>query len=223
MLKGLRLNCLLVPAVLVLLGVVSVFIVDASQRRAYRTLILEGSAQELQLLAQETTDLPTGSGSWSTLWRVGYLGEGEIQLVDQKGPDSLDSTDPRPELIEGFARPIAWRQNGLLWTAVPVPNSDPRLSLVGVRGDPTFGPTHSAWIAAGTFLLVGALLGWYLVRRIYAPVESLIRETEAQLKGEAQPLPIRSSEMSELASVMTTLMEGYHPEGEDDSNGTKVS
>ncbi|MFW5698826.1 MAG: hypothetical protein ACOCYN_03135 [Planctomycetota bacterium] len=223
-LHDLKLNCLLVPAVLLLLAAAAMTWVDWSRAQQARTAAREHAAGMAALLAAGMDALPERLGpELIRRHEPGIAGVALLVPDEQAGarplrhigtPPSFDPEGPPPELINAWTTPRGWVDaDGRLHGAAAIRDADGAalglLHLAFVQSAPARLDPAGLRAPLGLLVLTGSLLGWYLARRIYAPVEALSAQAEAALDGRDLAGFAGSQETGRLASAIDALASAY--------------
>jgi hypothetical protein len=209
-LRALRLNCLLAPLLptVLALGALGFLALREAESQA-RIDLAEAQAQvEAWANGPEPTHFLTAAGPrWTS---VGILRLTTDRVAPDPGSRGPLPQEPSPELVQVVHGPQAWRQEDRIAVAVRLGGAqDDGRILYAERLARAWNPTDALLI--GTLLLVGGgLLGGYLARRIYRPVEWLTAEAQAALDGRPSPTnPAVSAETETLNSSISQLAEHY--------------
>jgi hypothetical protein len=225
LLHGLKLNCLLAPIATALVGIAGVSgawglatNATAAANQAARTADLAG------LAAIAAGDQPPALAGWLTA-HPGWLGVAQVRLDGERTVILAAAGDPgvghevdQPLLLAlqaAQARPFADAGGA----AVPCygASGPPTVLVARWQTDPAVDP--GLWL--GLIAAVGAVglgLGIYLVRRVYQPVDYLIRYAEAAVNDRPEPEGrIASAEVSALASSISTLVGQHRQRRSDDA------
>lgn len=223
-LHDLKLNCLLVPAVLIILAAAALIWVDWGRARQARTAASEHAAAMAALQAANMNALPERlDPEVIRRHEPGIAGMALLVPDDQSGarqslrigsPPPFDPDGPPPELINAWTAPRGWIEtDGRLCGAAAIRDADgAALGLVHLAFvEPAPARLDAAGLlpALGLLILTGSLLGWYLARRIYAPVEALSAQAEAALDGRDLGAFAGSQETGRLASAIDALATAY--------------
>jgi hypothetical protein len=219
LLAGLRLNCWLAAALPLAAGLVVVLcfaVIAGDQRRSDQQANAAGALAIAARLAGASVDpalVRENDQRWSGIATIAIDGEGEsLTILASDGVIAVRDSRPEPQLILALTDNQVWqRPSGGLAAAVPIRDDTGRPVAVLYGEQPALGAVLIPWALGLLALLValGAGLAWYLVSRIYRPVEGLVAQCEAALKGEAAPAAVASSETASLASAVSQLAEAY--------------
>ncbi|MCX8005019.1 MAG: hypothetical protein N2688_08690 [Burkholderiaceae bacterium] len=144
--------------------------------------------------------LPASGWQGAALLRV--HGE-EVQVLARAGDIRLPA-EPTPALLDAYRAPQWWAADGRVTVACVRMAQEGLPSLVLLQRAEERRTAWPLWgaLAAGTLLLGGAL-GWYLVARVYRPVQWMEQALAAAAAGRALPPDEVSSE--ETASLRSSL------------------
>ncbi len=216
MLRGLRLNCLLVPTVQVVLGLATMvwLIWHAEDGALDRACAAAGT--ELALVARLPDPDPHDLRAAAPRWRYaaviawsGEAGDETVRVLTAAGERKvLDSASPAPELIEGFYEASSRAVTDRIVVAAPLPTiGEEQRLLYGERDPPPTLLGRRVWLGLGLYLLVGMTLAVYLARHVYLPVRAISAHARATLEGGADESAavLTSPETEELRSTVDML------------------
>jgi HAMP domain-containing protein len=217
-LKNLRLNCLLVPAVLAVAAMLAwswAWWRAGQQGIELRREALAASLGAFAALGGEAAPSLdawlAADRRWTGLAVVRLDGERLAVIAAAGNKPALDAANPSPVLIDAVGGPHAWPLADGRWAAAA-----PIRGGSGVTNALLYGETRpfpardlNEWIYGLLAIAVlGAGLGWYLARRVYAPVEYLSRQAEAALAGQPPVAGnVDSDETGALRSSVNQLVE----------------
>lgn len=214
-LRGLRLNCWLAGCVPGVLAAVLLLLlgdrIGAVHRQAYAQglqTVLEAHASHHARPAQVHADPAVWTGAAHLLIDA----DGSVRPRDSQGQLDMNMLNPDPQVFDAVTHPQVWdgprgqvRAAVALWDA----NGDFQ-ALLYAEAHRTLEEGRN-WIAlvATLVLALSAAMGWYLVRRVYRPVEDLCVQAEAALRGRAIAPRYRSRETDATASAVSALATAY--------------
>ena len=209
-LHGLRLNCLLAPLSVAMVGVMAILVgwwlhtqeLDARQA-AGDLAVVRGWAQlaEAGVAARPQAWL-AAHPDWLALAELRI--HDEVVTVVTSAGSVAPPREATSDLLLSYQGARRWRQGGHRLVAAPIiPQAGQPSVLVGWREDP---PAAAAWpwllLAAGV-VVVGGGLGAYLVARVYRPVLWCERAAAAAANG--TELPGGAPEGPETASLRSSI------------------
>ncbi len=150
---------------------------------------------------------------WHCLAEV-TANDDRLELGERVGSvPRFDLQSPPPEVIDAVERAQCWEMSAECWAAAaPVRDGQGRLRslLYGELTAPAPIASAMLWWSLGALVAISALLSWYLVRRIYRPVEFLEQQARGALDGsEPDAVGPSSPETSALQSSITALASSY--------------
>ena len=221
LLRGLKLNCLLVPwALAVVAAAVLAWGLQRAEERA-TTLGRQALVAELAAYAafESAANRPpldqalNADKRWKCLAEL-KLDKDQVAVARRAGtPPALDLQAPPHQLWLVVDTPQWWPIEGdHLAVAVGLRDPAGRIGgiLYGQIQDPRLDLSGELILAFLALVLTALLLGWYLSRRIYRPVEALAEQARAALEGQAAPpQDTHSAETAVLRSSLMGLIERY--------------
>ena len=205
-LRALRLNCLLaavLPTVVALGVLVAAWQVGV--RAQERQDLAEARAQ-LQAWARgggEPMALATADTRWVTVAVLHLAGD---RVVVEAGTATDLAGEPGPELVQVVHQPQAWSlEDGFLAAAARLPGTEGDSRILYAERRMVAPEATKFWVIGGCMLVLGALLGWYLARRIYRPVEWLTHEADNALHG--RPAGADRQESEETQALRSSIIE----------------
>ena len=214
-LHGLRLNCLLAPLIVAVIGAAAVMAgsflhraAAAEAARDHATATLRGLARLAE--AEVAPPLPTwlaAQAGWSGVARVTIAGEA-LTIHDRAGEVPL-GREATPEMMLGYQAVQCWTDGERLAVAAPCLPRQGAASVVVGWCDLPATPSWWPWLGlAGGVLVLGGGLGAYLVVRVYRPVEWMDRAAAAAASGQSEPPGgVDSPETASLRSSIAMLIE----------------
>ncbi len=215
LLRGLKLNCLLVPWVVAL--VAAAVLIWFQHRMEARAAIAGRQALVAELAAyaafETSANRPpldqaiNADKRWKCLAEL-KLEHDRVTVARRAGAaPALDPQAPPHQLWLVVDAPQWWPIDGD-HIAVAVGLRDPggRINgiLYGQIQDPRPDQGIDLILAILALALTALLLGWYLSRRIYRPIESLAEQARSALEG--QPAPTQDTHSAETAVLRSSLM-----------------
>ncbi len=209
-LHGLRLNCLLAPLSVALVGVVAILggwhlhgqELDARQK-ADDLAVVRGWAQ----LAEGGVAAPPQA--WLAA-HPDWLAVAELRIRDEvvtvvaSAGSVVPPREATSDLLLAYQGARWWRQGGHSVVAAPIiPQAGQPSIVVAWRADP---PAPAAWpwlLLAGGVVVIGGGLGAYLVARVYRPVQWCERAAAAAASG--MELPGGAPDGPETASLRSSI------------------
>lgn len=224
-LKGLRLNAVLAPLSAALVGALALAIGAWWQAEA---LERQRAAHEVALV-RLLADWPGEGLPPLAAWQAagGWAGaaclrvrEERVELLAEVGRLQLPG-EPLPQWLDAFSAPQRWRDaEGLVTVALPrFVGAEPPYLVVAQRPEDAAAAGWWPWaaLAAGT-LAFGALLGLYLVQRVYRPVQWMEQALAAAAAGrEPPPDEVTSEETASLRSSLAVILARRRAGGESDA------
>jgi hypothetical protein len=224
MLRGLRLNCWLAPLAAAAAGIGGIGVVAHAAARSADTASAEHlmAAQSALAAGEATGTRPSVAQAqradprWRCLAVVDFTSD-RIVIREHAGTvPELQTASPPPELTFAVGSPQAWStadDGRAVAVALHGPAGELRGILYGEAGPE--GAVAAIWrtavMTAAGLALLAVFLSWYLVRRIYLPIQSLARQAEAVLAGRpvATAATRTSVETAVAASSLTLLIERH--------------
>jgi hypothetical protein len=223
-LHGLRLNCLLAPLTVALLGAAAVILAYGWHRTAVGSLAADAHATALVGLARLLeADAAPALGAWRAA-HPDWIAIAQIQVRNEtvvvlaSTGDVPIRNEASPDLMLSYQGSRHWRDGRRFVYASPcLPQAGASSVVVGWRDqDPE--PSQWPWLAlAGGVLLLGGGMGSYLVARVYRPVEWCQRAAEAAAHGADMPAgaPDGPETESLRSSIATLIARRRHSDGAD--------
>ncbi|TVR11452.1 MAG: hypothetical protein EA401_10780 [Planctomycetota bacterium] len=214
-LRGLRLNCWLAGCVPGVLAAVLLLLLGDRIGAAHRDVYAQGLQEVLQAHAAHAAhpgQVYAGPGSWTGVQRVLIDAEGGLTPRDIHGEVDMDILNPDPQLYDAVTLPQVWQgRGGQVRAAVAQLDEDGSFKhLLYAEARRTLEEGRN-WIAlvATAILALSAAMGWYLVRRVYLPVEDLCVQADAALRGRMIPQRYASRETEAAATAVQALATAY--------------
>ncbi len=221
LLRGLKLNCILVPWVV---ACVAALVLVWFQQRANERAAMQGRQALVAELAayaafESAANRPpldqalNADKRWKCLAEL-KLDKDQVTVARRAGaPPALDLQAPPHQLWLVVDAPQWWPIEGDQ-IAVAVGLRDPAGRIGGILygqiQDPALGLVGELVLALLALALTALFLGWYLSRRIYRPVEALAEQARAALEGRTPPpQDTHSAETAVLRSSLMGLIERY--------------
>jgi hypothetical protein len=219
-LRGLRLNCWLAPLSVAAIAAALLIAVHVDDAAAAEAAARGQTAAALAAYADldRAASRPAlarwlhADPRWTCLAEICAKGD-RLAVTAHAGADPhIDLDAPPAQVIDAVEQARCWDAGAGRWCAAA-----PMRDANGIVGSVLYGETSasaplpgSVTGAALTALIVVAMsLAWYLVRRIYQPLEFLERQARAALTGATDgPGPV-SAETAALRSSITALAHRY--------------
>jgi len=213
-LHGLRLNCLLAPLSVALVGIIAIGTAWSLQRSNLLTQQRDDDLAQIRgcaQLAEAGNAVPpqawlAAHPQWQGMATLRLRGE-TVELLASAG----SVTPPREttqDLLLSYQRPRRWRL-GVHWVvaAAILPTVEQPSLLVAWRSDPLMPPTWPWRLQAGGMVVVGGGLGTYLVARVYRPVAwceraAAVAAAGGEIPGNAPDGPETASLRSSIATLI---------------------
>lgn len=222
-LRDVRINVVLVPAVLVAVGALAVLAcalwLGATRRDAAREHLRHMAGVAAAMSHDVTTLdlsalLKAGPGLRCLALFQPQTDLGAALLRHVGVQPGIPDDAPPPELVSAWTSARAWTlDDGHAAVAAPIRDADQRpLALLYAETShplPSLADPLVLGLGIGVQVLLGLGLGLYLARRIWLPVVGLERQAEAALHGGVGGPVVASAETSRLASAVDELARRY--------------
>lgn len=145
---------------------------------------------------------------WAGLAQVVLEGDGTVHELHRIGQLNINYELVPPELTWAVASPQSWCL-GPERIGVAAPWLDEHGATTSVIYGEAMHHHHNhlLWYYATALmvLILGGGLGFYLIRRVYLPVQALTKQAQAAIRGENVSINYQSSETQELSKAISNL------------------
>ena len=233
LLRGLRLNCFLAGMLPAFTAAIACFAIGlwvqtwhqnsqlASARMALKGYIAglpindkgaQDSSPANSIPSLNLDRLLAAQSWWRGIQQLTIDGEGTVTVLAEHGTLNLDHDNIPPQLTWAATTPQAWwGMDDRIRTAAAKLGSDGTLqTIIYAEAQAKPWPTLLWFTLASIGIAIfGLLMAWYLVRRIYLPVEALSQQALAAVSGQVTAPKRSSLETQAFASAISVLTESF--------------
>ena len=202
-------NCLLAAVIPMAVAALAGVGLQLRHEALVRDLVSAERAQALVLaatLGATPEAIRKADPSWLGVARLRWNGHA-TEVLAAAGTLALRADETPPDLLLAVNGPQHWRIAGEL-AAIAVVERDGRGDVAAFWYGESMVPSADRsmlWGFLVSLAVLGLGCGWYLARRIWAPIEDLQRYAEATARGEIATLSLGSEETESLRTSIIAL------------------